>query len=123
MPRTPKVLILDDSEIVRALVVNALGERGYIVVPLTSPFELTSAIRRERPDLVLIDVNMPAVTGDKVVEFARRAEIPTCPIVLFSDRPEAELSQLVAQCGASGYIRKGEDVGSLADRVQRFLRR
>lgn len=120
--RKKKVLILDDSQIIRELVEVTLGEHGYDVVGLRSPFEFVAAVRRERPDLVLIDVGMPALAGDKVVEFTRQHLPDRCPVVLFSDRSEAELAKLASKCGAHGYIRKTAGVEALPSLIAKFLR-
>ena len=121
-PRRRKILVVDDSEIVREMVSIELEERGFTVVVMESPLGFTSALKREQPDLVLMDVSMPALQGDKLVDLANRSGTPGCPIVLHSDRPEAELQTLVKNCGASGYIRKTSDGNQLAASVDRYLR-
>lgn len=121
--RKRKVLILDDSSLVRELVDITLSEHGYDVIGLSSPFEFTAALRREHPDLVLMDVTMPALAGDKVVEFTRMHSLERCPIVLFSDRSEEELASLAARCGADGFIRKTLGPEALPALVAEFIRR
>jgi DNA-binding response OmpR family regulator len=120
--RKKKVLILDDSALVRELVDITLSEHGYVVIGLSSPFEFSAVVRREHPDLVLMDVTMPALAGDKVVEFARQYSPDGCPIVLFSDRSDSELAMLASQCGADGYIRKTSSADALPDLVAEFIR-
>jgi CheY-like chemotaxis protein len=120
--RRRKVLVVDDSEIVREMVSIELEERGYTVVAMASPIGFTAALKREQPDLVLMDVSMPALQGDKLVDLANRSGGPGCPIVLHSDRPEAELRELVKGCGAHGYIRKTGDGAQLAQAVNQILR-
>jgi len=117
----PKVLIVDDSEICRDTVRFLLEQRGIAVVALDSPFELSAALNRERPDLVLCDVSMPALGGDKLVEITTRHRLHRCPIVLFSDRPEAELSRLVTSSGASGFLQKTFDADELERAIRGFL--
>jgi len=119
----PKVLILDDSAIVRDLLAETLTNNGYDVVGVESPFEFPIAMRRERPDLVLMDVGMPGLGGDKVVQFARRGGHGQCPILLFSDRPEIELARLAASCGADGFIRKTAEPDALLQKLAELLRR
>ncbi len=117
-----KVLILDDSPLVREVVDITLSEHGYDVVGLESPFEFAIALRRERPDLVLMDVTMAGLAGDKVIESTRRDPSVSCPIVLFSDRPDAELEKLASKCGADGYIRKTLGAEGLPAQVAEFIR-
>lgn len=116
-----KILILDDSSISREVARFALESVGYDVVEIDSPFGLSSALQAELPDLVLLDVQMPSLNGDKAVEIALRNGLHRCPLVLYSDRPEAELRALVKSSGASGYVRKTGDMAVLLRSVVRFL--
>lgn len=49
-----------------------LEEAGYVVITVESPFGLSSALTREQPDVVLVDVTMPGLSGDKLVEITLR---------------------------------------------------
>jgi DNA-binding NtrC family response regulator len=118
----PKILIVDDSEIVCDSVCTMLEPRGYDVVPLTSLFAFTKTLLAERPDLVLVDVSMPALSGDKLIEISRKHD-DRYPMVLFSNRGESELSNLAARCGAAGYIQKTGDADRLARQVAVFLQK
>lgn len=116
-----KILVVDDSEMVCELVSDMLEPRGYQIVTLTSLFAFTQTLTTERPDLVLVDVSMPALNGDKLIEFSRKHEEGRTPMVLFSSRGKDELSRLAAQCGAAGYIQKTGDPERLQREVEAFL--
>ncbi len=116
-----KILLVDDSEIARDVAKFVLQQEGYDVVALDTQFGFSQALNRERPDLVLIDVEMPALRGDQVVEVVLQHKLHRCPIVFHSDRPEAELRELVARTGASGFIRKSPNGDLLVEAVKRFL--
>ena len=121
--RKRRILLVDDSEIVRELVKATLEEAGYEVSTHASPFGFSSSVLRQNPDLVLLDVNMPALSGDKLAEIAVKNRLvgPTCPLLLFSDRPPHELAVLAARCGANGYIHKTNDSQALIQAVGRYL--
>lgn len=119
--RRIKVLVVDDSEIIHTYVRAVLEAVGYEVIGLDNPTGFSRTLMLEKPDLVLMDVHMPALRGDRLVEIVRRSGLTRCPIVLFSDRPETELARLVEECGADGYIRKNQDPTLLALKVRRFL--
>jgi CheY-like chemotaxis protein len=119
MPR--KIMVVDDSDLCRDLTRMMLEEFGYEVVTLESGLGLSRALGREKPDLVLLDVSMPALSGNHVVAVARQHKLHQCPIVLFSDRPPTELSALARDCGASGFIAKTSNAHALAQSVGRFL--
>ena len=116
-----KILVVDDSDLCRDLTRMMLEDFGYEVVTLDSGLGLSRALGREKPDLVLLDVSMPAVSGHQIVAVAQQHKLHRCPIVLFSDRPAGELSTLARNCGAAGFIAKTSNAHSLAQSVQRFL--
>ena len=117
----PKILIVDDSEIIRKILSWALKQRGYDAVALDCVFDFNDVVRREAPDLALVDVDMPALRGDQLIQSVGR-RCP-CPLVLFSSRTEEELATLAKNCGAAGYIQKTEDGSALAERVQNIFNR
>lgn len=114
-----KVLLVDDSELVRALVVHALGRAGFEVSTIDDPSGLAAAVERETPDLVLVDATFPGTDDDRLVELvaphAARARV-----LLFSDRPAAEVDALAARMGASGAVPK-DDVARLPGRLEPFF--
>ena len=120
----PKVMIIDDSELVLDVVGATLREAGYDVIARSIPIGAGAHIVRERPDLVLLDVSMPLMTGAEISESVRQRSLArsTC-IVLHSDRPSDELAELARTCGADGYVQKGGDPLRLLADVQRWIDR
>jgi DNA-binding response OmpR family regulator len=120
-PKKRKIVLLDDSDLVRDLVRETLQEHGYEVVATDTPFGFSNMLRQENPDLALLDVTMPTLRGDKLAEIAINHGV-ACPIVLFSDRPAAELEVMARAVKAAGYIRKSGDMDEVLRSVQRFLK-
>jgi CheY-like chemotaxis protein len=114
-----KILVVDDSPTVRASARWVLENAGYDVVVLDTPFAFTHVLNVEKPDLVLMDVSMPGLRGDKLLEIAQRYERHRCPIVLFSSQPAEELSGIVASLGLAGFIPK--DLDLLLAEIPRYL--
>lgn len=100
-----------------------LEDGDFEVLTVDSPFALSSALYEKDPDLVLVDVAMPGLQGDKLVEITvkNRRSQRACPIVLHSDRPVAELERLSALSGAAGFIQKTANAPLFLDQIQRFL--
>src|SRR6478735_2955342 len=119
--RTWKVVLVDDSEICRETVRDMLEEQGHQLVALDSPFGLSRAIQTEKPDLVLIDVQMPALRGDQLVAVVLKHRLHRCPLILHSDRPVQELEALVRSSGANGYISKTDDSEVFLRELTRFV--
>ena len=120
---TPRILVVDDSPICLDMMSLILEEGGYEVFTVGSPFALSSALTQHAPDLVLVDVNMPGLSGDKLVEITlrNRPANRVCPIVLHSDKSDMELLALAETSGAAGYIRKTSDAEVVLRQVRRFL--
>ena len=119
--RKYKILIVDDSRLVLAITKSALERAGMAVVTLDSPIGFTRVLKDEHPDLALIDVGMPALRGDELAKLVRRRLPNSCPIVLFSERPEEELARLTEGCGAAGYIRKSDNWLAVTSSILKFL--
>ena len=72
-----KIMIIDDSEIILDITKSILEAANFKVVTRNSPFGSTNAFVREKPDLVLLDVSMPALSGDSIVTLAKSDETLT----------------------------------------------
>ncbi|MCG8557792.1 MAG: response regulator [Proteobacteria bacterium] len=117
-----KILVIDDSDAAIRVVRRALEEAGHQVVSSGSPFAFSQIMTAEKPDLALVDVNLPAITGDKLIQIARTCDAShSCPLVLYSARAPEQAERLVRSCGASGFIDKAADPATLVSRVQGFL--
>ena len=113
-----KILLVDDSPIVRAVVVHALSASGLEVSTIDDPRALDEAVARERPDLLLVDATFPDVTDDELVQVLAR-HVAALPVVMFSDRAAADVEALVTRTGARGAVPK--DGVTLAERLHPFL--
>lgn len=122
--RTPKIMLIDDSELVLDVVGATLRDAGYDVVTRSVPIGAGAHIVRERPDVVLLDVSMPLMSGAEISGAVRKSSLARgiC-ILLHSDRAAPELAELVERCGANGYIRKGSDPARLVAEVQGWVER
>jgi DNA-binding NarL/FixJ family response regulator len=120
MKSRQKIAIVDDSVFARKCVRVALGAT-YEYIELDSALIVPAALDREAPDLVLMDVNMPGLNGNRLVEVIRRSVHHRCPIVLLSDTPEPKLAELARACGAAGYIQKSSDFSRMKREVERHM--
>jgi CheY-like chemotaxis protein len=102
------VLIVDDHARFRTTAGRWLGSAGFEVVGEASGgAEALEAAARLRPDVVLLDVQLPDINGFEVAE-RLRAEGDPPAVVLTSSRDAAEFGGLIAQSGARGFIPKAE---------------
>lgn len=104
-----KVLVLDGSKLFRELVSEWLRERGHGVAAIDSAALLVSTLKRERPDMVLVELDLPGLRGDRVAAVIRDGGLAECPVVLSCERHDPSLPMLCIECGAAGYVIKDAD--------------
>jgi CheY-like chemotaxis protein len=123
-PDKTKILVIDDDEKFLGAVRRLLTAAGFDIVTSDSGLRLPQLVQREKPDLVLLDIEMPALTGEHVLEMTKLFEfLRDIPIVLHSAKGEDELQSLVARSNAVGYIKKTGNPISLVSQVQKFLQK
>jgi DNA-binding NarL/FixJ family response regulator len=113
-----KILLVDDSALVRAVVVHALSASGLDVTTLEDPRAIDDAVAKEPPDLLLVDATFPNVSDDDLIAILAR-HVASLPVVLFSDRAAPEISALVSKSGARGSVPK--DGATLIEQLTPFL--
>ena len=117
------ILVIDDTEDVRNLATQVLKEE-YEVFAIDSWVHATDYIFKHNIDLILLDINMPGLSGDKLAEvLMKTVKSKPVNIVLFSAMDEAELRKKTKESGALGYIPKTFDGNLLRSRVRRFLKK
>jgi len=104
--RTRKVLVVDDDAQYLEAVARILRSGGYAVVTRASVIGTSAAVASERPDMVLIDMDMPALDGDRLALLIQRkiANVPL--LVLISGMDPQALSERGRACGANAVISK-----------------
>jgi DNA-binding response OmpR family regulator len=121
----PRVLVVDDEVDIANLIKHTLEHRGEASVDVvTSGDAALQAVRQAPPDLVILDLNLPAVDGNDVCRFIRaRPNTATLPIIMLTART-AESDRISGlDLGADDYITKPFSPRELAARVRAVLRR
>ncbi|MDX2052439.1 MAG: response regulator [Polyangiaceae bacterium] len=101
-----RVLVVDDDENHLYMVRELLTLEGYEVKTYGSPFGATRAVNEFMPDVVLVDINMPGLSGDRLAPLLIKETIAR--VVLYSSNDEDSLRLAVEQTGAAGYVCKGD---------------
>ncbi|MCR4392463.1 MAG: response regulator transcription factor [Candidatus Acetothermia bacterium] len=114
-----RVVIADDHALVREGMANLLAGAGHdIVGQAATGQEAWSLLRRLRPDVALLDVALPALSGLEVCRRARR-RLHGVAVVLVSMFDDPAWRAEAARAGAAAYVLKGETPASLLDAVER----
>jgi two-component system OmpR family response regulator len=103
-----RVLIVDDTDIVRRALELAVRKMGHAVVSTSDAVEALAIARKQPPDLALLDYRMPGMDGATLYEEMRASLGERCPKVLFvSATPPEEVARLVEpRCHPVGYVKK-----------------
>ena len=122
MPQT--ILVVDDERDIVELVRYNLAQAGYRVVSATDGRQAVEMARRERPDLVVLDLMLPVLPGAEVARMLKQDEKTRgIPIVMLTARGE-EVDRVVGfELGADDYVVKPFSPGELVARVDAVMRR
>ncbi len=122
--RPAKVLVADDSDAERANARQALRSAGYEVVEAHDGQQALEVFARERPDLVLLDVVMPRLTGLEACRIlkAKTPRSTYLPVIMVSTRNSVNARVEGLRTGADDYLGKPYDVEELQARVEALLR-
>ena len=109
MRGTMKLLVIDDDDIARELLVSTLERAGHQVFELPSAIGATRVIYAEHVDAVVVDVMLPDISGDKLARVLRQnAKGPHLGIVLVSSQSTEDLQVLAASVSADAVVTKRE---------------
>ena len=101
------------------LMKNLLREFGFEPVVASNGGDAVAEAKKARPDLMLIDRNMPGMSGDDVVKAVRSDGVPPFPILILSGEPIAP--QELQRIGANGAVMKPFDVTALINEIRSRL--
>jgi CheY-like chemotaxis protein len=108
--RKARVLVVDDDPVVLELVRGWLEDAGYAVEVRESALGTAQQVAVDQPDIVLLDVMMPALSGGELAQLIRRHHrTALASVILHSSLEPAELADLVEKTGALGALPKTHD--------------
>ena len=119
-----RILIVDDEPDIVELLEYNLSQHGYVVTTARDGASALAEVRRERPDLILLDLMLPDVSGTEICRRLRKDDATeSIPIMMITARGE-EIDRVVGfEVGADDYVTKPFSPRELVLRVQAVLRR
>jgi two-component system, OmpR family, KDP operon response regulator KdpE len=118
---TSTILIVDDEPQIRRVMRTTLSSNGYAVLEAKTGEEALEIIRKERPELVLLDVNMPGMSGLEVCREIR--DQSDVAIIMLTVRNTEHDKVLALDAGADDYVVKPFSIEELLARIRAALRR
>lgn len=114
------ILIIDDSEIVRSFLTDALTEAGYEVVEAENGTKGLEAFHEQKPDCVLLDVLMPDIDGLEVLKRIRE-ENEDLPVLVMTGDDPGWARRTCESYGATGFLSKAFDAEKLVETVENVI--
>jgi two-component system, OmpR family, phosphate regulon response regulator PhoB len=113
----PVVLVVDDDAPILMLMKNVLREFGFETRVASSGNAALQSVGEQTPDLILVDKNMPGMTGEEVIHAMRaQTALAHLPILILSGEP-IDRNEL-ARIGATAAVQKPFDVPSLIEQIR-----
>jgi two-component system cell cycle response regulator DivK len=117
-----KVLIVEDNELNMKLFHDLLDAQGYETLQTREGLEALSLAREQRPDLILMDIQLPEISGLEVTKWLKEddelASIPVVAVTAFAMKGDEER---IRQGGCEAYISKPISVSGFLDTIRRLL--
>lgn len=117
-----KILVIEDNEQNMYLMHFLLEKRGYEVIEALSGQEGLDALQRDRPEIILLDIQLPEMDGYAVADAIRREpEYEEIPIVAVTSYAMAGDRERILAAGATGYIEKPIDPETFVDQIKKYF--
>lgn len=120
---TKKILIVDDNQDSRELVVKILKNRGYQLIEAVDGEDALEKAMAERPDLILMDISIPKIDGYEVTRRLKsRKEFKYTPIIALTAHAMKGDREKAMESGCEGYIAKPINIHELPDLIKSYLK-
>jgi two-component system, OmpR family, response regulator len=119
---TKHIMVVDDEETIRNLLTEFFTSNGYRVSALQSPLEAEKAVKGDRPDLIISDLQLEESDGLDMIG-RLKANLPDTPVILLTGVLfDPKVVRDLGKKGVSCYIEKTAPLGRILDEVKRLIR-
>ena len=118
-----RVLVVEDDESTRELLSSVLADEGYLVITAQDGADALHHLRRDRPNLILLDLVMTHMDGWEFAAAYRRIPGPHAPIIMLTALSADADQERGRQLGAEDYVTKPFLIKDLVGRMEAVLRR
>ena len=122
METKTKILTADDEKSIKDFLRDLLTSRGFDVVRASNGKETLEAVKQERPDLVLLDINMPDMDGLQACEALKKdPDNASLPVLMLTAREDDSVIVQALKFGADDYLMKPIMIQELLDKIDDLL--
>ena len=118
------VMVVEDNEKNRKLMRVVLKSKGYNVIEATTGEEAIDTLKKQKPDIILMDIQLPGIDGITLVKQikadANTNDIPIIAVTAYAMKGD---EQKILSCGCNGYISKPIDTHELPNIIEQYLRK
>ncbi len=120
----PKILLVEDNEISRDILLRRLRKSGYEIVVAADGTEALAMAAREHPDLILMDMTLPGIDGwETTAELRRRPAIARIPVIALTAHTLPGDRQRALAAGCNEYETKPVELPRLIEKIEALLNR
>ena len=116
-----KVLAIDDQKLVLIPLAIRLKELGYEIITETSALKGMELFDSIQPDLVIVDINMPGISGIEVVKYIRQKRNSNTPIMILSGNTDDVIISEAFDLGVNDYMKKPLSLQEVCARTKRLI--
>jgi DNA-binding response OmpR family regulator len=122
--KTKSILVIDDNDDIRGLLSLVLQKEGYEVLEAAGGSEALIKINESKPDLILLDVMMPGLSGLEVlatIRESREKKISEVPVIMITAKSTIDDIDAAIELGANSYIVKPFRPANLVEKVSEIF--
>jgi len=120
MQKTGNILVVDDDVDIRELLHRVLTNKGYNVTLAVGGEQAFQLISKSKPDLVIIDYNMPGMDGLAFLKRFRAVD-KQCPVIMLTGAPDENIESEAKKLGVDDFLRKGVGVDLFVQTIRKFV--
>ena len=117
-----KILIVEDNDLNLKLFNDLLQAHGYETVEIRDGLDAVAVVKRHRPDLILMDIQLPEISGlDVTKKLKADKEICDIPVIAVTAFAMKDDEEKILRAGCQAYISKPISIVSFLDTIRKFL--
>jgi DNA-binding response OmpR family regulator len=121
MEKGKKILCIDDSNTALLLLEYSLNEAGYQAITALTVGEAIEIINKEIPDLILLDLSMPAVSGYDFLKMRSQLNIEKVPVIVVSAYDSLDSVESTRDLGAVDFVSKPISIETILKKINTLL--